>query len=116
MVVEISKLKERKPLITLSNEGISFSGSYFSELGIVKWEDITSCFDANYGGYTESSLFILVSDNETYINKINNSAKRDQFRKLIKTHRGALLWSEVRILDCNIIELKQTIFQNIKKQ
>ncbi len=115
IIKELIKLRTKDPVIILSNEGVQFTDKSFSEFGIVKWEHITSCYDENYGRYTEPCFHIKVSDNEFYISKIKDKKTRDAFRKLSNTKNGSLLWAEVRLLNCNIIELKKVIFKHIKK-
>ena len=99
--------------ITLNHKGILFYGKYFTQIGIVNWEDITRCVETKE--QYETSLNIIVSQPSIYINKIQNKKHRKKVETYCYENDNALLWINARLLNCDLTELKRNIFQMIDK-
>ncbi|WP_143306547.1 hypothetical protein [Chitinophaga vietnamensis] len=108
---KLRQLRHSGPVITLLREGITFTEAPFREIGVVKWADITACFDAPGGLFNEKFLFIGVANPDEYISKVD-AGQRDRFAKQCRK-KQALLWTEADLLKYDLVELKRTIFQSI---
>ena len=110
---QIQLLGYHEPVIVLNEAGIQFMQKPFGEMGIIAWEDVTGCSDRTAQSYSGRLLFVSVRDTSPYTARIADPAVRSKFIKKCQSRR-ALLWTEAGHLNCDITELKRTIFQEMR--
>jgi|SRR5690625_434302 len=110
LIYYIKEIKENKPVLVISNEGIMDRSSYIGA-GLVRWEDIADIDFVHFSGQT--FLGIFTHDPELIINR-TSSVKR-MLNKLNKGLVEAQVNIPVKNLNCPAEELIEQINNFWKK-
>jgi hypothetical protein len=120
IIQQILLLRKNELILILTKEGLYCNAKGFTDLGMIKWEDITRCFSSSERMYGSVNINIMlqihVQNSDTYLNRISDMNKRKKIiKQSAKKHENALLWVNTANLDCDMNELKKTIFQFINQ-
>src|SRR6266700_2315125 len=107
---EIINFNRKKPILTLTREGILIFEKPFEYLGRVNWRDITE-FSEIATGETGRKITVYVNNQSMYINKITDPGKRQRSIKASQAHNNGILWIET-----NRIGFDQELFKKILKE
>lgn len=115
-IKQVLLLRKNAPVLVLTDEGIYCNTKDFKDLGVIKWTDITRCFsspESMFGNVSvDTNLQIHVSNADAYLDRMRDTVKRTKImRQAAKKQDNALLWVNVAHLECDMNNLKKTIFE-----
>lgn len=115
LIIEIIHFMSNKPIVSITQQGIQFCNKPFKAVGVIMWQDITSCQEMAEG-MRGRDLALFVKDPFAYINNVQNYFSRREMRRFCKEKNNALASFRLTSVDCDPAELKHFINDMISKK
>jgi hypothetical protein len=103
----------KKPLFTLSAQGIALHENPCKRVGLVRWQDLDSYREFAVDKW-KRRLVLYVKNPEAYINAIPEK-KRKQYKRASDANGGGIVWMESGEMEYDVEQLKQQLSRHIER-